>query len=151
MHGCILSNDLTTTVSNLAIKKMKNRISISICNTLRKDFTRKYALVVIFLISSISLFGQTDSVKYSEQYFEFKAVPRGLFTKGTYYISISLGEKYLSKDSAVRAKYAKNIEYFSEVEDVLEYLNQLGWTLVSAYATSHDHFYVRYYIMKRTI
>lgn len=112
----------------------------------------KLGLTFIALVSSIALYGQTDSLKHGEKYFEFSAEKRGLLEKGYgYKISINFGQKYLSADSLIRIMTIDKIQSFSKKEDVLEFMNALGWTLVTAYATSHDHFYKYYYILKKTI
>ncbi len=112
----------------------------------------KLGLIFIALVSSIALYGQTDSSKHTEEYFEFSAERKGLFQMGYgYNISINFGQKYLSADSLIRIATIEKIQAFSKLEDVLEYMNALGWTLVTAYATSHDHFYKYYYILKKEI
>lgn len=97
-------------------------------------------------------FAQTDNLKQTEQYFEFMAVKKGLFEKGYgYNISVNFGQRYLSNDSVNRTKTIERITTFSKIEDVLGYMNSIGWKLVTAYTTSHDHFYTFYYILKKEL
>lgn len=112
----------------------------------------KKITLILLLISTIPLLGQSDSIKQSEQYFEFKAVPKGLLGLGyDYNISIIFGQNYLSEDTVIKAKSIESVQSFSKVEDVFEFMNGLGWTLVTAFATSHEHYYTYFYIMKREI
>lgn len=43
----------------------------------------KHVFTLFILISTMELFGQSDSSKQTEQYFEFIAVKKGLFDKDT--------------------------------------------------------------------
>lgn len=107
---------------------------------------------ILLRISTIPMLGQSDSLKQSEQYFEFKAVQKGLFELGYgYNVSIVFGQKYLSEDTLVRAKSIENIQSFSKVEDIFEFMNTLGWTLATAFTTSNDRYYTYFYIMKKEI
>ncbi len=104
------------------------------------------------MASSIALFGQADSLKQTEQYIEFKVTPKGFFDRGDgFNIDISFGQKYLSNDSVIRVKTIKKVTSFSKIEDVFEFMNAMGWKLVTAYSTSHDRYYTFYYILKRTL
>ena len=111
----------------------------------------KRILVILFLTSTYSLFGQTDSLKQTEQYFEFNAVQRGPNSEQEgYHILVSMGKRNLSKDLIIRKSMVETIQSFYYVEDVLEYMNTMGWTLVTAYATYPDIARSKrfYYIMK---
>jgi hypothetical protein len=112
----------------------------------------KPVLLILFLALTFGVHGQTDSMKPTEQYFEFTAVKKGLFEKGYgFNITISFGQKYFSTDSIIREKITNKIQSFSKIEDVLEYMNLKGWKLATAYTTSHDHYYTYFYIMKKEI
>jgi hypothetical protein len=112
----------------------------------------KHVFTLFILISTMELFGQSDSSKQTEQYFEFIAVKKGLFDKGYgFNISVNFGAKYLSTDSLTQTATIEKIQSFSKIEDVLEFMNGIGWKLVTAYTTSHDHFYTYFYIMKKEI
>lgn len=109
----------------------------------------KTIVTLLILFSTISLFGQADSSKNKEQYFEFMITGRPLrFDKK---ISIVFGQKYLSEDSMQCTELVEKIQSFFKVEDVLEFMNNMGWTLTTGYATSHDHFFTYYYIMKKEV
>lgn len=108
----------------------------------------KYTLLIACLLSSFNLVAQKDSVQQTEIYFQFKAVKRG-FSRGRYNISIDFGQKHLDSNSTIREQIRKKIESFTEIEDVLEYLNSIGRKLGTVYTTSHDHFFTFYYLMKR--
>lgn len=101
---------------------------------------------------SSNLLAQTDSIRTTEQYFEFRAQRKGPFSTGYgYNISVNFGQKHLSKDSLDANKIVSKIESLTSTEDVLEFMNAIGWKLVTAYTTSHDHQYIYYYVMKREI
>lgn len=112
----------------------------------------KHAFTLFILISTMALFGQSDSSKQTEQYFEFIAVKKGIFEKGYgFNITVNFGQKYLSTDSLIKNAAIEKIQSFSKIEDVLEFMNSRGWKLITAYTTSHDHFYTYFYIMKKEI
>ena len=112
----------------------------------------KNLITILLIIFAINSFAQTDNLKQTEQYFEFTAVRKGLFEKGYgFTIAITFGQKYLSADSVIRNKTIEQIQSFSKLEDVLEFMNAMGWKLVTAYANSHDHYYTYFYIMKKEI
>lgn len=112
----------------------------------------KNIFISILMVCAINGFGQSDTLRQSEYYFEFKAVKKSLFEKGYgFNISINFGQKYLSEDSVIKIETINKIESFSKIEDVLSFLNERGWKLVTAYTTSHDHFYTFYYLLKREL
>ena len=110
----------------------------------------KNIITLILLIFAINGFAQTDNVKQTEQYLEFKAVLRGPYAdKEGYNILVIMGERYLSNDSVIRKNIMEKLQSFSEKEDVLEFMNSMGWTLVSVYATSNKYSHDIYYVMKK--
>ncbi len=112
----------------------------------------KNSLTLFFIIFTLNVFAQTDSLRQTEQYFEFTAVKKGLFDNGYgFNISINFGQKYLSRDSLTRTTTINKIHDFSQIEDVLAFMNERGWKLVCAYTTSHDHFYTFYYLLRREL
>lgn len=112
----------------------------------------KNLITLILLIFAINGFAQTDNLKLTEQYLEFKAVLRGPYAdKEGYNILVITGERYLSNDSVIRKNIMEKLQTFSEIEDVFEFMNSMGWILVSVYATSHKLLHDTYYVMKKEV
>ena len=101
------------------------------------------------IVATSKTFGQIDSVPRTEEYFEFKATPKTL--SPNFRVEISFGLQHFGNDPAHREKVINTFLSFKSPSEALDLMNKYGWTLVTAYATSHDHFYTYYYIMKRNI
>ncbi len=108
----------------------------------------KYSIFIGFLLMSLKLTSQSNGNAQTEIYFQFKAVKRS-FSTGSFNITVDFGQKYFAKDSVEGEKIKSKAESFTEISDVLEYMNSMGWILVTAFTTSHDHFFTYYYIMKQ--
>lgn len=107
----------------------------------------KQIFLFFIFAMSFNLGAQTDSSQQTEYYLQFKAVPRS-FSSGKYNIYISFGQEYLSKDSIERVFKVDKVQSFKEINDALQYMNALGWKLITAFATSHEHNPTFYYVMK---
>lgn len=131
----IFSNAIT--IQKLLLNKVLNEFRISL-------------VFIVLAVSATNLLGQTENLKQTEVYIEFKATPvRAFSKKDGYDIWVNFGQKYLSQDSLTTVRILSKIESCNKIDDVLQYMNTMGWKLVTAYTTSHDHYFTYYYIMKR--
>jgi len=114
---------------------------------------KKFFIIVLCAVSSITLFGQTtlDSLNTKASYCEIVGT-QGLFSKKLT-INIDYGQEtgtfWNPKDTRLKDENGNAIKFNSMI-DVLNLMQKEGWDFVNAYAIGDaQHGYVYHWLLKR--
>jgi hypothetical protein len=109
---------------------------------------KKLFIITLFILGSLHLFAQTDSVKV-EQFCQLIATPRLLSNKVT--IDIDFGdEKKFWSDTRLRA-YDGKVRKFNTIIDAMNFMGKEGWSFINAYPVKFGDSEVFHFAFKKLI